>query len=179
MSIAVHSKQHHSSHIHRSGADRWAKIIAYIIVGLFGVSLFVMFFNYRSSERWEKKAVKERDDAQTIALTDPMTGVKNKAAYLDEVRQLERMVYEEMGDFAVLVFDINGLKLMNDTKGHEYGDLLIRDTGAALKAIYGTDKVFRMGGDEFAVILYGVSEKEIAWQFARFDERLVLFNKEK
>ena len=112
------------------------------------------------------------------AYTDAMTGVKNKAAYLDEVRQLERMVYEKMGDFAVLVFDINGLKLMNDTKGHEYGDLLIRDTGAALKAIYGTDKVFRMGGDEFAVILYGVSEKEIAWQFARFDERLALFNKE-
>lgn len=37
MSIAVHSKQHHSSHIHRSSADRWAKIIAYSIVGLFGL----------------------------------------------------------------------------------------------------------------------------------------------
>ena len=53
-----------------------------MIVGLFGLSLVVMLVNHVSMLRWEKKAEKERDEAQTIALTDPLTGVKSKHAFL-------------------------------------------------------------------------------------------------
>lgn len=54
----------------------------YVIVGLFGLSLMIMLSNYLSMQKWEKKAARERDEAQTIALTDPLTGVKSKHAFL-------------------------------------------------------------------------------------------------
>ena len=53
------------------------------------------------------------------AYTDAMTGVGNKAAYMDRIKLLDRKIHEHMADFAVIVFDVNGLKRVNDSFGHE------------------------------------------------------------
>lgn len=94
--------------------------------------------------------------AMDMANRDALTGVKNKHAYVQSEMEIDRLIAEDKCyDFAVLVADVNGLKQVNDTLGHHAGDEYIK---AACKVICTTFKhspVFRIGGDEFAVIMKG------------------------
>ena len=62
-----------------------------------------------------------------LAYRDGLTGVKNKTAYQETVIRLEEQTRIGRPQFAVVVFDINGLKEINDTNGHDFGDMLIID----------------------------------------------------
>ncbi len=126
------------------------------IVGLFGVSLIVMFVNYTSMRKWEKKAAQERDEAQTVAMTDPMTGVKSKHAFLMSQKQIDTSIEDGSAeDFAVVVCDVNGLKVINDTLGHKAGDEYIISACRMICDIFQHSPVYRTGGDEFVVIMRG------------------------
>ena len=128
----------------------------FVIVGLFGLSLVVMLVNHFSMERWKKKAEKERDEAQTIALTDPLTGVKSKHAFILNQKQIDAYIQEGSADaFAVVVCDVNGLKVINDTLGHKAGDEYILSASSMICDIFQHSPVFRTGGDEFVVIMHG------------------------
>lgn len=87
------------------------------------------------------------------AFTDAATGVGNKAAYADMVRKTEIVMKHNDAGFAVGVMDINYLKYYNDKLGHEYGDMLISDAANLIKKVFGQYNIFRIGGDEFAVII--------------------------
>ncbi|MCR4674504.1 MAG: diguanylate cyclase [Lachnospiraceae bacterium] len=112
------------------------------------------------------------------AYLDAMTGVRNKGAYLAEEKRQERLIREKMASFSIYVFDVNGLKKMNDTKGHEYGDMMIKDAALNIRTVFGGNQLYRIGGDEFVVFGPEVGEDEIKRLFARFDEQLRSFNKE-
>ena len=91
-----------------------------------------------------------------IAYTDPLTGIKNKHAYVEEEYRIDKLIAKgEMGEFAVVVFDLNGLKVINDTKGHDAGDVYIMDAVKTISRFFGSDHLYRFGGDEFVVILEG------------------------
>ena len=127
-----------------------------VIVGIFGLSLIVMLVNHHSMQKWEKKAARERDEAQTIALTDPLTGVKSKHAFLFREKEFDSAIQAGTADaFAVVVCDVNGLKVINDTLGHKAGDDYIRSASRMICDIFQHSPVFRTGGDEFVVILSG------------------------
>jgi len=127
-----------------------------VIAGLYGLSLIVMFANYHSMHKWEQKAQDERDEARTAAYTDPLTGVKSKHAFAVREGQLEtRIVEGEMDEFGIIVCDVNGLKRINDTLGHKAGDEYIRAACRMLCEYFKHSPVFRVGGDEFVVILEG------------------------
>lgn len=113
----------------------------------------------------------------TQAYTDAMTGVGNKAAYLDIVKVLDRKIIEGLADFAVIVFDVNGLKRVNDSFGHEIGDLLISDAANVLKTVFGEESIYRIGGDEFIVIKEKTDEEEVKNLFDKFHETISEFNK--
>ena len=128
----------------------------FVIVGLFGLSLVVMLSNYLTMQKWEKKANKERDEAKTIALTDPLTGVKSKHAFLLNQKQIDASIHEGTTDeFAVVVCDVNGLKVINDTLGHKAGDEYILKASRMVCDIFQHSPVYRTGGDEFVVVLHG------------------------
>ncbi len=110
------------------------------------------------------------------AYVDAMTGVGNKAAYIDAIRLLDRKVKEKIADFSVVVFDINRLKWVNDNLGHEFGDMIISDAASIMKLVFGADHIYRVGGDEFTVLLEGVTESDMDLYFSKFDERLLEFN---
>lgn len=112
------------------------------------------------------------------AYTDAMTGIRNKAAYIERTRLLDRRIDEQMANFAVYVFDVNGLKRMNDSLGHEAGDALIKDAAGVLKLVFGEESVYRTGGDEFVAIEDDVSEADVRSRLAAFDSELSLFNAE-
>ena len=127
-----------------------------IITGLFGLSLIVMLINYSSINKWEKKAASERDQARTVALTDPLTGVKSKHAYLLNQKELNASIEAGVAEkFAVVVCDVNGLKVINDTLGHKAGDEYIMKASRMICDIFQHSPVYRTGGDEFVVILTG------------------------
>ena len=127
-----------------------------LITGLFGLSLIVLLANYKSQQKWEKKAVEERDQATTVAFTDPLTGVKSKHAFLLREKDFDRAIAEKTEErFAVVVCDVNGLKKINDTLGHKAGDEYIIKASQMICDIFQHSPVFRTGGDEFVVILTG------------------------
>lgn len=91
--------------------------------------------------------------ARSKANIDALTGVKNKHAYIDAEAALNEMIEEgEPEEFAIIVFDVNGLKAVNDTHGHRAGDALIKSACSIICNEFKHSPVFRVGGDEFAVI---------------------------
>lgn len=96
------------------------------------------------------------NNAMDMANRDALTGVKNKRAYVQAESELDEQI-EQSGNtpFAVVVCDVNGLKQINDTLGHKAGDEYIRDACFIICNIFKHSPVFRIGGDEFAVLLRG------------------------
>lgn len=88
-----------------------------------------------------------------MSQTDVLTKAGNRAAYLEKVSDLEHSIYRNgSATFSVIVFDINGLKNINDNLGHVAGDRLIVDGYGAIKKVFGRNSIYRIGGDEFVVI---------------------------
>ncbi len=91
-----------------------------------------------------------------MANTDSMTGVRNKHAYTEAEKIInEQIGLGELRNLAVVVGDINGLKHVNDTLGHAAGDQLIRDACTLICEYFKHGAVYRIGGDEFVVLLEG------------------------
>ncbi len=93
----------------------------------------------------------------SLAYRDALTGVKNKAAYQEAERRLEEQMRQGRPEFAVVVLDINNLKRVNDQFGHDFGDMLIMDACKLICKSFPHSPVYRVGGDEFTVILEGAS----------------------
>lgn len=94
------------------------------------------------------------------AYTDSLTGVKNKASYQKMREKLEEEIERGEAEFAIVMIDINLLKHVNDTYGHEKGDINIKGTCKMICDIYKHSPVYRFGGDEFVVLLTGDSYEE-------------------
>ena len=102
----------------------------------------------------EVEQEQELGSARYLAYTDPMTGVKSKHAYLEAVEKLDKAISDGSApEFGVLVCDLNGLKAINDTYGHEEGDRYIKNGCMLICRKFCHSPVFRIGGDEFVVIL--------------------------
>ena len=94
--------------------------------------------------------------AQKQANIDALTGIRNKHAYLVAEAHLDHQIAEHsQSPFAVVVLDVNDLKKINDTAGHQAGDQCIRDACSIICETFRHSPVFRIGGDEFAVISQG------------------------
>ena len=88
------------------------------------------------------------------AMTDELTGVKNKNAYQDTESELQEMIDGGICQpFALLICDLNNLKTINDTRGHKAGDSYLKAAAALISGSFPNSTVFRIGGDEFAVLL--------------------------
>ncbi len=94
--------------------------------------------------------------ARHLAYTDSLTSVKNTHAYVETEKELdERIADGRIREFGVVVFDINGLKQVNDTKGHDAGDRYIKESCRMICRQFTHSPVYRIGGDEFVAILEG------------------------
>lgn len=90
------------------------------------------------------------------AYTDPLTGVKSKQSYVEaEERMNRRMAEKSVSAFRIVVFDLNGLKAVNDTQGHQAGDQYIKDACRIICVTFKHSPVYRIGGDEFVAIMEG------------------------
>jgi diguanylate cyclase (GGDEF)-like protein len=94
-----------------------------------------------------------------MAFQDVMTGVGNRRAF--QVKILEYADQKELQGLALIVFDIDHFKSINDRFGHAYGDLvIIRAADVAKKVVQRPDLIFRIGGEEFACLIEDATERE-------------------
>lgn len=101
----------------------------------------------------EKQYRQEIDRQIQISHTDEMTGLLNRRAYEDELRLYENRPIDE--DLVYVALDVNGLKVVNDTKGHKAGDEMIQGAADIVSKAFGKyGRIYRIGGDEFAAILH-------------------------
>lgn len=98
--------------------------------------------------------------------TDPLTGCRNRDAYLERRNSLEKAIQSGKSmAFAIIVLDVNGLKGINDRMGHVKGDRLLVNSSKLIKEAFPKETLYRVGGDEFVIILdrrtCAVAEKKV------------------
>ena len=108
-------------------------------------------------EEVRQKSEQERNlqSAEQMARRDELTGIKNKNAFAEYSQAIDGTINSGAHDFkfAVLVCDMNDLKVINDTRGHSFGDEALQRTSRMICDAFKHSPVFRIGGDEFAAVL--------------------------
>lgn len=119
-------------------------------------SHFIICVENRDEDvRKEQEQLAALSMANEMARRDELTHTKNKTAYHETQKELQKQIDEGTAQFGIVVCDINGLKTVNDTEGHKAGDDYIRACCKLICRIFDHSPVFRIGGDEFAVVLRG------------------------
>ena len=108
--------------------------------------------------------ISERKDSEEkmrfLSFHDTLTGLYNRAWFDEELRRLDR---NQLFPLSLIMADLNGLKLVNDTYGHAVGDRFLQQSADILRqACRGEDIVARWGGDEFVVLLPNTSPRQAA-----------------
>ncbi len=112
-------------------------------------------------------AKKQAESMSYLAYKDSLTQVKNKTAFENTCEEINMEIKEGMAEFSVLMVDLNNLKKINDTYGHQKGDIYITGSCKIICNVFAHCPVFRVGGDEFVAILKNES----------YDDRDALFVK--
>ncbi len=109
-------------------------------------------------EEFHKNEVLKKmlESEKRMARFDELTGVRNKNAYKEFSESIDLKLKEDRNyRFGIIICDMNDLKLINDTRGHSFGDESIQKTSRMICTIFKHSPVFRIGGDEFVIILTG------------------------
>ena len=136
-----------------NGRPNYVQLKAAMVNEKEGRRLIVGVSDIDANVRQEEEYARRLAQAQNKANIDALTGVKNKYAFLNAEEELNGKIAEHCPPaFAVTILDINDLKKVNDELGHQAGDQYLRDACGIICAIFKHSPVFRIGGDEFAVI---------------------------
>lgn len=137
------------------------RMIATFIIAAILISIFFVVLT-----------VKNTNAIVRFAYRDVLTGALNKNAYNEELNHLEEQIHFSKAEFAVGVFDINDLKKENDTYGHSSGDKLIINSFNLIRQIFKKYSVYRIGGDEFVVIMKNCSLEEYKQLIQNFKDTM-------
>ena len=119
---------------------------------------------------------KTEEKLKYLSLHDALTGLYNRAYFEEEMRRLDSSRFDLVG---IIVCDIDGLKLINDTLGHEMGDELLVTASTVIRASFReSDVVARVGGDEFAVLIPDSPKSQIEDICKRIKEVVKEYNEQ-
>jgi len=126
-------------------------------IGGLGVSLYVQA-RFRGDSERQQELMDQLEEAKIMleeqALTDPLTGISNRRGFQRAFEQELARFQRHDAAFCLAILDVNGLKKLNDSKGHAEGDRVLKATANMLtETARKCDIVARIGGDEFAVLL--------------------------
>lgn len=118
------------------------------------------------------------DTIRELSLVDELTGLRNRRGFF-VLGELQLSLAQRVGRTAMLYYaDVDGLKPINDSFGHEEGDRALTGIAAILRETFrGTDIIARLGGDEFVVLALESPDVDPAVMVARFEEHLGQFNR--
>lgn len=139
-----------------------------IVVRQFDLMREKLQYFYNEMARQTETEREERQKAEAIAGTDELTRLFNRRAFFEFLsRRIEEAEAAGRDALAVIYFDLNGFKPINDSHGHALGDRVLQTVGRRLlNATREGDFAARVGGDEFAVVLTSVSDISSAEQAA-------------
>jgi diguanylate cyclase (GGDEF)-like protein len=113
----------------------------------------------------------------SFSLIDDLTGLHNRRGFLTLAEHHVSVAYRTGKSFLVAFIDLDGMKQINDTFGHQEGDRALVDTGNALRDCFRqSDILARLGGDEFAVLIAEASNESIETIVHRIEQRLASLN---
>lgn len=137
------------------------KMIAFIF-GLAVVLLICLLLDNIHTLKEQKEQISELTKWHKIALTDDLTQISNRVAYSNRIQELKN-TKSSNANIAIMLFDIDDFKQINDTCGHLEGDRVLKQCAKMLDEVFSYSGciVYRIGGDEFAVISVGASEERI------------------
>ena len=133
----------------------------------------------RRIEKDAEKMKQQQSDLsvmKNIAYSDSLTNVKNKTAYDDTTGYIDEQIKAGTAEFAVIMCDLNYLKIINDSLGHQAGDQALKKAARMLCQAFPMSTVFRIGGDEFVVIPSGFEYKKLE---ERLDTLKLMLDEEK
>lgn len=106
-----------------------------------------------------KKQEVEMKNLEYSAMHDALTGLPNRAYFLDQMQQAVSHAYHDKKSIAMLFMDLDGFKQINDNLGHQAGDAVLQQAAQRLRqTLRASDTIARLGGDEFAILLPGSNE---------------------
>jgi diguanylate cyclase (GGDEF)-like protein len=121
------------------------------------LALYASFFPVL--RRVTRRLRRQLDETEHQALHDSLTGLPNRLLFRDRVEQALLRAQRSGEGVAVMLIDLDRFKEVNDTLGHESGDLLLRELGGRLASVLRSSDTFaRLGGDEFGVVAPGAEE---------------------
>jgi diguanylate cyclase (GGDEF)-like protein/putative nucleotidyltransferase with HDIG domain len=153
------------------GAIDWVALVGLCLVFSGGLALTILMLVRLVG--WRRRQLDahrlELARLEREALTDSLTGLRNHRAFQEDLtREIERRNRTGAG-FALLMVDMDGLKQVNDAYGHQAGDERIKAVADSLReTVRGSDAAYRVGGDEFMVLL----PRERAWGALTYAHRL-------
>ncbi|MDB5044892.1 MAG: diguanylate cyclase with sensor, partial [Deinococcus sp.] len=132
---------------------------------LFGAAARTVSMALERQERWQ--------ELESAALSDRLTGLANRRAFELDLKNLAAEATRHDAPFTVVILDLDGLKLLNDTEGHARGDALLHTFGVRLRAAFrADDRVYRLGGDEYALLLPHTSARVTGADLAAVRQRI-------
>ena len=128
-----------------------------IIIGLVFALAIILFVTVRivrslAEQKAQTRFLKEREQ---LLYTDVLTGFHNRNYFSHHTEALQKGIYPQ----AILAADLNNLKRVNDAHGHAAGDALLRLFAAYIRELFPEGEVFRIGGDEFIILLNRTSKE--------------------
>jgi diguanylate cyclase (GGDEF)-like protein len=139
-----------------------------LVLGLFSITAVALFGALFGRE--EQYAMEIMADLRKESITDRLTGLFNYSYFIDELQREQARAERTSSHFALVIFDVDRFKQVNDTYGHEKGNLLLQGIAAIMKAnARKMDTVARYGGEEFVILMpeSNGAEMEVAERIRR------------
>ena len=136
----------------------YGRALGMLAAGMAVTAFLALYLAHSSRNAFQLSLANRR--VLELAQTDILTGLPNRAFFLDQLREINSCERARMGGFSILTLDLDRFKNVNDSLGHAAGDELLRQVADRLRsALRHGDVAARLGGDEFAVIQTGCDDQ--------------------
>lgn len=155
--------------------SEWRKDVAKNSVLMILFALVTIIFSWFMAQAW-KRSRRAEEQIATLAFQDVLTGLPNRRLMLDRLGHSLATNARTRNHGALLFIDLDNFKILNDTLGHDKGDLLLKLVAQRLiDCVREEDTVARLGGDEFVILQESLSEKaeEAATQAEAMGEKIL------
>jgi len=114
----------------------------------------------KQSDAQTKELLRLNEKLEQAANTDPMTGAYNRRYFYETARHMLSLARREHFDVMIVILDIDKFKNINDTYGHDVGDIIIKDLSSNIASTIRESDIFaRFGGEEFVILLNNIDEE--------------------
>ena len=121
----------------------------------------------------ENRVVKKMKGLENRAYLDTLTGLQNRTAFYEHLEEINKKIKAGNADFSTLMIDVNYLKRVNDTYGHDQGNIYLQGAADLIRKTFGAEKnLYRIGGDEFVLLLEGKEQEGVEDRIRAFKEEV-------